>query len=583
MKDKIKQRLSFNASEARPYYTIFGSILIIAYVGFYFFNIAFVAPTGYENFPLRLAVGVFGFLFIIRNSWPKILIKYETLIFYISLLYSLPFFFIYMLLQNQSLSIWYINGLVGLTILTFFVDWISYVALVFLGSSLAYLATLYSNPEFEISALFWRMTSSYSAPVIYFIIFARKRELMYKKKIDYIEHITHLSNSLEQKVTQRTSELQKALDIKTEFLNNLNHEIRTPIQGFTNISEGLVRHWDTFNNKKKLNLVQKIAINATRLSSLVGHLLDISKFTAGKMIFDFHTHDVNQIMEDIIEECRMLYILDKNIKIKFIKNTKLPKAEIDKERVAQVLRNLFTNAIKFSHRNTTITATIQKSEMHLHNIAEEVLTFTITDQGIGIPEEEIFSIFKPFNQSHRTKTKAGGTGLGLSICNEIIKGHGGKIWAENTKDGTNFHFTIPVIQHYKSQLNNSITNDQNNAKSTVLMIDDEETCLISMEFILMGTKYKLIKTHGGIEGLAFLRKHGQDVDAILLDMMMPDIYGIDVLKEIKNDAILAKIPVILQTGISNDLEINKAYDLGIIAYIKKPYQKDLVLDVLSKI
>ncbi|MBP9791904.1 MAG: hybrid sensor histidine kinase/response regulator [Rickettsiales bacterium] len=582
MKDKIKQRLSFNVSEARPYYTIFGSILIIAYVGFYFFNIAFVAPTGYENFPLRLAVGVFGFLFIIRDYWPKILIKYETFIFYISLLYSLPFFFIYMLLQNQSLSIWYINGLVGLTILTFFVDWISYVILVFLGSFFAYLATLYGNPEFEISSLFWRMTSSYSAPVIYFIIFAHKRESMYKQKIDYIEQITHLSNSLEQKVIQRTSELQKALDIKTEFLNNLNHEIRTPIQGFTNISEGLLTHWDTFNNKKKLNLVQKIVTNATRLSSLVGTLLDISKFTDGKMIFDFHTHNMNQIIEDIIEECRMLYILDKNIKIKFIKN-KHPNAEIDKERIAQVLRNLFTNAIKFSHKNTTITATIHRAEKNLNNTIQEVLTFTITDQGIGIPEEELVSIFKPFNQSKRTKTKAGGTGLGLSICNQIIKGHGGKIWAENTTDDTKFHFTIPVTQHYKSQLKHSTTTDKSNTQSTVLMIDDEETCLISMEFILMKTKYKLIKAHGGIEGLAFLKKHSHDINAILLDMMMPDIYGLDVLKEIKNDPTLANIPVILQTGISNDLEINKAYDLGIVAYIKKPYQKDLVLDVLSKL
>jgi two-component system sensor histidine kinase ChiS len=237
------------------------------------------------------------------------------------------------------------------------------------------------------------------------------------------------------------SELEKALAAKTEFLNNMSHEIRTPIQGVTNISAGLEEHWEEFDNSKRRELVAQISINAKRLLSLVGNLLDLSKFSSGKMLMEFRRFDLNHLIEAIIDECNTLYINAKSLEIKFAND--YPAIMIgDQERIAQVLRNLFINAIKFSNNNGTITVKLTKSEITYDdgNMLESN-HFSITDQGIGIPEDELEAIFSPFTQSTRTKTKAGGTGLGLAIAKEIIESHHGRIWAENNPNiGATFSF-----------------------------------------------------------------------------------------------------------------------------------------------
>ncbi len=111
----------------------------------------------------------------------------------------------------------------------------------------------------------------------------------------------------------------------------------------------------------------------------------------------------------------------------------------DKERIGQVLRNLFVNAIKFSPDHGVIKASIALLNDKYH--------FSLTDEGIGIPKDELETIFDSFIQSSRTKTGAGGTGLGLSICRQIVESHHGKIWAENNAgDGSSFHFIIPTAK-----------------------------------------------------------------------------------------------------------------------------------------
>lgn len=107
----------------------------------------------------------------------------------------------------------------------------------------------------------------------------------------------------------------------------------------------------------------------------------------------------------------------------------------DYERIVQVIINLMSNAVKFTPNHSTITVTISEDHMKIDNRDYPVLRIRIADQGVGIPEDELDSIFDKFIQSSKTKTGAGGTGLGLSISNDIIKAHHGKIWAENNPDG----------------------------------------------------------------------------------------------------------------------------------------------------
>ena len=413
-----------------------------------------------------------------------------------------------------------------------------------------------------------------------------------KEKLIEANNTIHLNNQLlEQKVMERTKELKSALLAKTEFLNNMSHEIRTPIQGVDGISRGLVIHWHSLSEVQKFEYANQIAKNSARLLSLVGHLLDLAKFTSGKMLLDLQEVDLTNSIKEIIEECKTLYINDRNIRI-VLNNNEQAIVVADKERILQVLRNLFVNAIKFSPDDSVIIAKLVSSEITYDNDNKiEGLHFTIIDQGIGIPEEEIHSIFESFTQSSITKTKAGGTGLGLSIVSEIIEAHHGKIWAENNKTtkGANFNFILPLIQaktmdnHQIVAENDSYHNNVTVSKvATILMIDDEDACLISMELLLKGTNYNLITINGGYQGLDYLNRNSNIVDLMLLDLMMPEIYGLNLLIELKNNQRLANIPVILQSGTSDSSEIDKAYQLGVVSYIKKPYQKQIVLSEIAK-
>jgi two-component system sensor histidine kinase ChiS len=257
------------------------------------------------------------------------------------------------------------------------------------------------------------------------------------------------------------------------------------------------------------------------------------------------------------------------------------------------LRNLFVNAIKFSSDNSKIFAKLIVSETTYDDGNKiDAIHFSITDQAIGVPEEELDSIFLPFTQSSRSKTNAGGTGLGLAISKEVILAHHGKIWARNNQDiGATFEFILPVLQAKQMDGHKIIAeNDIGLARQTscnkaanILIVDDEEACLLSMELLLHDTGYKLIKASGGCAALDYLKRHPDTIDIIMLDLMMPDMYGLNLLAELKKDQLLCKIPVILQSGISDVAEIERAHKMGIACYIKKPYQKYDVLVELERL
>ena len=404
-----------------------------------------------------------------------------------------------------------------------------------------------------------------------------------------MELITELSDArnklsitnvrLENKVTERTNELETALEARNAFLNNLSHEIKTPLQVVGSTSEGLVTHWLEYSEQKKFELAHQLSYNAKKLLDLVGNLLDLSKFSAGKMILNFTKLDLVALIFEITEECKAIYIGNKNININFY-----PSAPIyisaDKDKMAQLLRNLFINSIKFSPNNSSIGIKLFSTEMTGENGKRyEALHFMVHDQGEGIIEEELEAIFSPFTQGAAAKNKKDGVGLGLAICRKIVNAHNGTIWAVKNKDGgATFNFVMPIKQPNikKTGLIYHSSKELHQIQPNILIIDDEEVCLSSMELLLHGSKYNLIKANSGHLGLKYLQNHAESISLIFLDLMMPDMYGLNVLSEIKKHPILSKIPIILQSGTSDEYEIVKAFDMGVHGFIRKPYQKEIV-------
>ncbi|MBD3609312.1 MAG: HAMP domain-containing histidine kinase, partial [Gammaproteobacteria bacterium] len=184
-----------------------------------------------------------------------------------------------------------------------------------------------------------------------------------------------------------------------------------------------------------------------RLLSLVNDLLDLSKLEAGRVVLDMKTNNLLTIIEDVISEFK---IISKENKIGIKVNLKTANTDFyfDHKKIEQVIRNLISNAIKFTPPNGIITITIDNHNMITGKSprstpSRDAIMCSISDTGVGIPEDELESIFDKFIQSSKTNAGSGGTGLGLAICDHIIRAHSGTIKAENNPDrGACFSFSL---------------------------------------------------------------------------------------------------------------------------------------------
>ena len=265
-------------------------------------------------------------------------------------------------------------------------------------------------------------------------------------------------NHLEELISVQTADLklakenaEKANHSKSEFLANISHELRTPMHGILSFSSIGIKNSYKSPREKLHNYFNRINQSGQRLLLLLNDLLDLSKLEAEKMDFNMTYHSLDDLISLVISELNALFE-EKHLSIKMIGNEIDTTVACDKERIMQVIHNLLSNAIKFSHPDSLITiafsyTTIEDkkgSEQRLIN-KQSAIRVDVKDEGIGVPVNELESIFDQFAQSSKTNTGAGGTGLGLAICKEIIEGHHGIIKAQSVfGHGTTVSFSIPL-------------------------------------------------------------------------------------------------------------------------------------------
>ncbi|WP_341794912.1 sodium:solute symporter family transporter [Rickettsia endosymbiont of Rhinocyllus conicus] len=277
---------------------------------------------------------------------------------------------------------------------------------------------------------------SFQFKVIYFLTLFSGLLIVFLRPRQEQERLINLKNThLGDRVSFREQELEKLLDLKHEFLRNINHEINTPLTGIISLGETLWANYDRFSDDQRRNAVEIIAKSSSRLNSLIGNILDFSKLSSLGYELKKESINLSELLHERIKICKKLYLNNK--KLEFIaeieENIVL---KCDPHYISHTFDNLIINAISYCN-DGIIKIDLQKQENNI--------LFTIKDDGIGVPKEELQTIFGVFVVSSKTRSPAGGRGMGLALCKKVIELHGGKIWAENDEQGkTTFVFTMPL-------------------------------------------------------------------------------------------------------------------------------------------
>ncbi len=412
----------------------------------------------------------------------------------------------------------------------------------------------------------------------------------------------------------KARELEVTSRYKSEFLANMSHELRTPLNSILILSQLLSENKNQNLTEKEVQFSSNIYNSGIDLLNLINEILDLSKVESGKMELDIDTVKLSDIKNDI---SAMFSEVAKNKVIDFTLDFNMDEIGdslvTDQQRLEQILRNLLSNAFKFTGRDgkVSLTAGVAGKDTEFKNTklqaVNKVIAFTVTDNGIGIPKDKLAIVFEAFQQADgSTKRKYGGTGLGLSISRELASALGGEIHlASESGKGSTFTLYLPaafdaaVSSHSEKQIDikekiapvrtvetaevapGEVADNRfdisANDKVILIMEDDEQFATFLLDFVNQ-KGYKGIIALQGNTGLSFARQFKPD--AIILDMKMPVMDGTQVLKHLKNDPELRHIPVQIISGHDKRKE---GLELGAFDYIRKPISKDDLQNAFGRV
>ena len=370
---------------------------------------------------------------------------------------------------------------------------------------------------------------------------------------------------------------------KSQFLANMSHELRTPLNAIIGLTEMLKEDAIDDELDDFIEPLDRVFNAGKHLLALINDVLDLSKIEAGRIELFNETFELRLVIEEIVKTSQPL--ADKNnnkLNINFQKELDMVTA--DQTRLKQVILNLISNACKFTEKGE-ITLKVEKKK----NKSGDLISISVSDTGIGMTKEQMNRLFNSFVQADSSTTrKYGGTGLGLTISKQLAIMMGGDVTVRSEMNkGTTFTATFLAdylgasedIKNKKltqsSLIENVVSIENQNAK-TILIIDDDPTVSELIKRQLTKDAYNVVIANNGKEGIELARKIKPNL--ITLDILMPEMDGWSVLRTLKADPEVSKIPVVMASILD---EKNKGFSLGAADFVSKPIEKDRLINSIQ--
>ncbi|AUI68913.2 PAS domain S-box protein [Beggiatoa leptomitoformis] len=399
---------------------------------------------------------------------------------------------------------------------------------------------------------------------------------------------------LAQQVEKRTAalsdanlELAKANRLKDEFLASMSHELRTPLNAILGMSEALNEEVYGKLNEKQHKFLHHIHESGQHLLALINDILDLSKIEAGKVQLMLDTTNIAELCQSCLTLIKQ-QAENKKLHVHFHLDGQAQVIYADQRRLKQILLNLLSNAVKFTAEGGDIGLEVE------HDAEKQAIHFIIWDKGIGIDNENMQQLFKPFTQlDSRLSRQYEGTGLGLVLVHRLTELHGGSIKVESQAgQGSRFTVSLPAVSekwraYIQSEDPQIVLKPPSTINATIaqqapliLIAEDHLNNILVLIDYLMAHGYRVNTARTGTEALEQL--HEETPHLILMDVQMPGMDGIEATRQIRLNAQFASLPIIAMTALTMPGDREQCLAAGMNDYISKPFALKQLLNLIQQ-
>ena len=364
---------------------------------------------------------------------------------------------------------------------------------------------------------------------------------------------------------QDLTPLEELGRLRADLLGTVSHELRVPLTSIKGSADTLLEASSDLDPAELRQFLQIIVDQVNHMRGLIGDLLDVARIETGTLPV---TPEPTEIAS-LVDRAKNTFLsgggrnnLDLDLALD------LPAVMADRPRIVQVLGNLLSNAAKYSPESSVIQVIAVREDFYV--------AVTVADEGIGVSDERLPHLFRKFSRiaDEDGEREIGGSGLGLAICKGIVEAHGGRIWAESDGlgQGARFTFTIPVVEEAgtgattQSSRRATRSPQERSEGSRILVVDDDPQSLRYIRDALSEAGFTPIVTADSKEALLLTEE--QKPHLVLLDLVLPDADGIDLMKDIRR---MADVPIIFVSVYGKDQVIAQAFEQGAADYIVKPF------------